>query len=144
VVPQFGWVFNGLSYGAPSDGAAVLPGSSTAAVAGKICGGGASVTMTLSGNLALGATPAGPVLSVIYSEDTRSPDASIRTAWLAGALGSTSPTPGTGSLTITNVSPSFVSGTFSFVLVPASENPSTGTRSLAGSFTLPFGTHQVC
>jgi len=129
---QFSWTADAQSFSASSNGLGALRSSSTLWFTGYDCGRHAGITLQINpASLGVGThTVADGRASANWTPDASSGALASVHAW--DSIG------GSGSITISSISKDWVSGTFSFDLVPFSNNPDRTRRMVQGSFDMPF------
>ena len=167
---RFVWTVNGESFTASSNGRGARRGAGDGSgieLVGFSCGQNAGLSIQTRGASArtyvVGTTPqplfgdptiVGPGAPdtdvwVTWTADARSGDAARASAWVAPGVprlvnGVWVPIFGSGSVTISGISADWVSGSFSFELVPDRDNMASGTRTLQGTFELSFREKKIC
>jgi hypothetical protein len=137
---NFSWTVDGQTTQATDMGAMRV--SNTTSLDGAHCQGGNHFQIQLRTEVVTGGVYSIPseTLFVSFTPDARTgaaaSDAYRESNFFTRETGS-------GSVTITAVSASSISGTFNFVLVAEGPNIS-GTKAISGGFTLPFGEERIC
>jgi hypothetical protein len=129
-----------------------LRAGSALTLTGIDCGRGAGINMFVrAANFGAGGTyPMGDGDGSVHIDWT--PDARTSTAanemWsapgMARVVNNVLVRGGSGSLTISSISAEWVSGSFSFEVVPSPSNRDTGTKMLQGNFELSFRQRTLC
>jgi hypothetical protein len=133
---QFKWTVDGQSFSASAQGMSALDrGNGTVDVGGSICSNSnyAGVSLSFQGPLTVGTYPMSKVSAIYFKTEQ----------WEYRPAFGASPARGSGSVTLSSVSPR-VAGTFAFEMVPTLGTGSSGNKSLQGSFDLSFGDGKVC
>ena len=129
-----------------------LRAGSSLTLTGADCGRGAGINMLIRAtNFGAGGTcPMGEGdggASITWTPDART-SAAANEAWsaagIARVVNNTIVRGGSGSLTITSISGDWVSGSFSFEVVPNPSNRDTGRKMLQGNFELSFRQRTIC
>jgi len=143
---------NGESFTATSNGMSALRAGSNLSLTGADCGRGAIFGILIrAANLSAGGTyPVGELdgtASINWTPDART-SAAANEAWSAPGLprvvNNVLVRGGSGTVTISSISGDWVSGTFSFEVVPNPSNRDTGMKTLQGSFELSFRERTIC
>ena len=169
---RFTWTVNGESFTATSNGLGALRSAtggtctttttspdgtvvvSTGPCGAKLfldgadCNRKASLNIQiLSANVMSGTYSVGDKgANVTWTPDARTSD-TARERWIApgfAIVGAAVVSLGSGSVTISNISSEWVSGRFSFEVVPDSSNQDTSAKTLQGSFELSFRERTIC
>jgi hypothetical protein len=144
---SFTWTVNGQSFTAASNGRGALRAGVGLSVTGAVCGSGAILSITVP-NPSAGTYSVGPgAVTVSWTPDARTGSAANE-SWSAPGtprvVGNVLVTGGSGSVTISNVSSDWVSGSFSAEVVASPSNRDTGSKTLQGNFELSFRERTIC
>ena len=144
---NFTWTVNGQAFTATSNGRAALRAGAALSVTGFNCGSGAGLGINVP-NVALGTYGVGPgAAAITWTPDGRTGNAANE-SWNAPGIprvvGNAIVSGGSGSVTISLISSSWVSGSFSAEVVANPSNRDTGPKTVQGSFELPLLDRRVC
>ena len=128
---KFEWTVDGRSVEASDNGTGALRGGGSVFLTGVDCGGDEGIGISGLDTMFVGTHPVGGNfnISANYTDDNASWDANSRV--------------GSGSLTVSSLSQTRMSGSFAFEMVPAGSSGG-GTRSVRGSFDVIFHDESVC
>ena len=128
---KFEWTVDGRSVKASDNGMGALRGGGSVFLTGVDCGGDEGIGISGLDTMFVGTHPVGGNfnISANYTDDNASWDANSRV--------------GSGSLTVSSLSQTRMSGSFAFEMVPAGSSGG-GTRSVRGSFDVIFHDESVC
>ena len=128
---KFEWTVDGRSVKASDNGMGALRGGGSVFLTGVDCGGDEGIGISGLDTMFVGTHPVGGNFNVSanYTDDNASWDANSRV--------------GSGSLTVSSLSQTRMSGSFAFEMVPAGSSGG-GTRSVRGSFDVIFHDESVC
>jgi hypothetical protein len=137
---SFAWTVDGEPFRASSNGMGALR-SDRISINGFDCGRPAGMTIQLlRTEIATGTYVAGADVVAQFYPNAASGNDPANLSWDAGIPGRG----GSGSVTVSSISGSRISGTFSFDMVPSQNNPASGSRSVQGTFDLAFGDNKIC
>ena len=146
---SFTWTVNGQSFNATSNGRGALGAGSFLTLTGSDCGSGAHLNMSIDApNLSAGtyAVESGAV-SVNWTPDARTGQAA-QEAWYAPGtprvVGNAIVSGGSGSVTISSISPDWVSGSFNVEVIANPSNRDAGSKTVRGIFQLSFHDRTIC
>jgi len=128
---KFEWTVDGRSVKASDNGKAALRGGGSVFLTGANCGKNEGIGITGLDTMFVGTHPVGGSFNVSanYTEDNATWEASSRV--------------GSGSLTVSSLSQTRMSGSFAFEMVPAG-NAGGSARSVHGSFDVMFHDDSIC
>jgi len=139
-IASFSWTVDGAAFQATSNGRAAANVSGTLNIAGADCSRGPTLNILLRQAASTGtfSTGSGGVLEATWTPDARTGSAA-GTAF--DALGGTR---GSGSLTLSEVSGTWVKGSFSLQMVARPGQADQANKTVQGSFSLPLREVRVC
>lgn len=128
---KFEWTVDGRSVEASDNGTGALRGGGSVFLSGINCGGNEGIAITALDTVFVGTHPVGGNFNISgnYTEDNESWEANSRV--------------GSGSLSVSSLSQTRMSGSFDFEMVPAGSSGG-GTRSVRGSFDVVFHDDTIC